>query len=94
MATSVQTKPSLNASSARTEPGSTRRSFILTAIAAASSTLVQPEISRAAIVQTDAAKLAALPLPSGIRSHYVSLAARPIRTARCMQAVRDGRDQS
>jgi hypothetical protein len=69
---SVQTKPSLNAAgSTQTAPGSTRRSFILTAVAAASSTLVQSEISRAAIVQTDTAKLAALPLPSGIRSHYV-----------------------
>ena len=69
---SVQTKPSLNAaSSTQTAPGSTRRSFILTAAAAASSTLVQSEVSRAAIVQTDTAKLAPLPLPPGIRSRYV-----------------------
>jgi hypothetical protein len=69
---SVQTKPSLNvASSTRTAPGSTRRSFILTAAAAASSTLVQSGVSRAAIVQTDTAKLAPLPLPPGIRSRYV-----------------------
>jgi hypothetical protein len=63
---------SLNAaSSTQSAPGSTRRSFILTVVAAASSTLVQSEVSRAAIVQTDTAKLASLPLPSGIRSHYV-----------------------
>jgi hypothetical protein len=69
---SVQTKSSLDAaSSAQTAPGSTRRSFVLTAAAVASSTLVQSEVSRAAIVQTDTAKLAPLPLPPGIRSRYV-----------------------
>jgi pimeloyl-ACP methyl ester carboxylesterase len=69
---SVQTKPSLNAAgSTQTAPGSTRRRFILIA-AAASSTLVQSEVCRAAIVQTDTAKLAPLPLPPGIRSRYVS----------------------
>src|ERR1700681_3213902 len=69
---SVQTKPSLNAaSSTQTAPGSTRRSFVLTAAAAASSALAQSKVSRAAIVQTDTAKLAPLPLPPGIRSRYV-----------------------
>src|SRR5437764_3476819 len=67
-----QTKPSLNPASAiQTAPGSTRRSLLLTAAAAASSTLIQSELSRAAIAQTDTAKLAPLPLPAGIRSHYV-----------------------
>src|SRR2546430_9241160 len=66
---SVPTKPSLNAaSSTHPAPGSTRRSFVLTAAAAASGTLAQSEVSRAAIVQTDMAKLAPLPLPAGIRS--------------------------
>jgi pimeloyl-ACP methyl ester carboxylesterase len=51
--------------------GSTRRSVILTAAAAASGALVQSEVSRAAIVQTDTAKLPPLPLPQGIRSRYV-----------------------
>src|SRR5437899_1723791 len=50
------------ASSAQIAPGSTRRGFILTAAAAASSTLVQSEVARAAIVQTDTAKLPPLPL--------------------------------
>src|SRR5450755_1105547 len=68
----VQTKSSVNAdSSTQTGPGSTRRNFILTAALAASSTLVQPEVSRAAIVQADTAKLPPLPLPPGIRSRYV-----------------------
>jgi hypothetical protein len=49
----------------------TRRSFIVTAAAAVSSTLVESRVSRAAIVQTDTAKLAPLPLPPGIRSRYV-----------------------
>jgi pimeloyl-ACP methyl ester carboxylesterase len=69
---SVQTKPTLNAASSnQSAPGSTRRSFLLTAAAAASSTLLQSDVSRAAIVQTDTAKLAPLPLPPGIRSRYV-----------------------
>src|SRR5712691_5577253 len=51
--------------------GSTRRSVMLTAAAAASSALVQSEVARAAIVQTDTAKLPPLPLPPGIRSRYV-----------------------
>jgi pimeloyl-ACP methyl ester carboxylesterase len=68
----MQTKPTLNAASSnQSATGSTRRSFILTAAAAASSTLVQSDVSRAAIVQTDTAKLAPLPLPPGIRSRYV-----------------------
>ena len=66
---SMQLKPT--ADSTQTAPGSTRRNFIVTAAAAASATLAQPEVSRAAIVQTDAAKLAPLPLPPGIRSRYV-----------------------
>jgi pimeloyl-ACP methyl ester carboxylesterase len=69
----MQAKLTFNAaSSAQIAPGSTRRGFILTAAAAAaSSTLVQSEVARAAIVQTDAAKLPPLPLPPGIRSRYV-----------------------
>ena len=62
---------SSTASRTQPTPGSTRRSVILTAAAAASSSLVQPDISRAAIVQTDTAKLPPLPLPAGIRSRYV-----------------------
>jgi pimeloyl-ACP methyl ester carboxylesterase len=69
---SVQVKPSVNAASgSRTGTGATRRSFIVTAAAAVSSTLVESRVSRAAIVQTDTAKLAPLPLPPGIRSRYV-----------------------
>src|SRR5258705_2676683 len=64
--------PSLSAASrAQGAPGSTRRSVILIAAAAASSALVQYEVARAAVVQTDAAKLPPLPLPPGIRSRYV-----------------------
>src|SRR5258705_1564331 len=59
------------ASRAQMAAGSTRRSVILTATAAASSALVQSEVTRAAIVQTDTAKLPPLPLPPGIRSRYV-----------------------
>src|SRR2546423_9093192 len=67
-----QPKLTLNAAnSAQIAPGSTRRGFLLTAAAAASSTLVQSEVARAAIVQTDTAKLPPLPLPPGIRSRYV-----------------------
>jgi pimeloyl-ACP methyl ester carboxylesterase len=54
----------------RTATGATRRGFVVTA-AAAVSALVQSRFSRAAIVQTDTAKLAPLPLPPGIRSRYV-----------------------
>src|SRR5215470_7268354 len=50
--------------------GSTRRSVILTA-AAASCALMRSKASRAAVVQTDTAKLPPLPLPNGIRSRYV-----------------------
>jgi pimeloyl-ACP methyl ester carboxylesterase len=68
----MKAKLTLNAaSSAQIAPGSTRRGFILTAAAAASSTLVQSEVARAAIVQTDTAKLPPLPLPPGIRSRNV-----------------------
>src|SRR6516164_3207148 len=52
--------------------GSTRRNFILTATAAAASTTVAQKLARAAIVQTDTAKLPPIPLPAGIRSRYVS----------------------
>src|SRR5215471_3240119 len=58
-------------SASRAQPGSTRRSVILTAAAAASGALVQSGVSHAAIVQTDTAKLPPLPLPQGIRSRYV-----------------------
>jgi pimeloyl-ACP methyl ester carboxylesterase len=68
----LQATPSLSAASrAQSASGSTRRSVLLTAAAAASSTLVQSEVSRAAIIQTDTAKLPPLPLPPGIRSRYV-----------------------
>jgi pimeloyl-ACP methyl ester carboxylesterase len=68
----LQTSSSLS-SATRTQgaSGSTRRSVLLTAAAAASSVLVQSEVARAAIVQTDPAKLPPLPLPPGIRSRYV-----------------------
>src|SRR5438132_12469063 len=60
------------ASSAQIASGSTRRGFVLTAAAAAaSSTLFQSDVARAAIVQTDTAKLPPLPLPPGIRSRHV-----------------------
>ena len=59
------------ASRAQMASGSTRRSVILTAAAAASSALVQSDVARAAVVQTDTAKLPPLPLPAGIRSRYV-----------------------
>jgi hypothetical protein len=69
---SVQMKSSINAAiSTQTAPGSTRRSFILTAAVAVSSSLEQSKVSRAAIVQTDTTKLAPLPLPRGIRSRYL-----------------------
>jgi pimeloyl-ACP methyl ester carboxylesterase len=45
--------------------------FFQTAGAAVSSALMQTRVSRATIVQTDASKLAPLPLPPGIRSRYV-----------------------
>jgi pimeloyl-ACP methyl ester carboxylesterase len=51
--------------------GSTRRSVILRATAAAASTVAQ-KVARAAIVQSDTAKLPPIPLPAGIRSRYVS----------------------
>jgi pimeloyl-ACP methyl ester carboxylesterase len=69
---SMQMKPGRNAvSKTQSTWGSTRRRFILTAAAAASSTLMHSGVSRAAIVQTDTAKLPPLPLPPGIRSRYV-----------------------
>src|SRR5262245_22503188 len=51
-----------------------RRRFVLTATAAAAAayTTTTQRPARAAIVQTDAAKLPPLPLPAGIRSRYVS----------------------
>jgi len=52
--------------------GSTRRSFILTAAAAAAFSTVAQKLAHAAIVQTDAARLPPIPLPAGIRSRYVS----------------------
>src|SRR5205823_222364 len=68
----LQPNSSLNAASrAHVVAGSTRRSVLLTAAAAASSVLVQSDVSRAAIVQTDTAKLPPLLLPQGIRSRYV-----------------------
>ena len=68
----LPTSSNLSAAS-RAQPtlGPTRRSVILTAAAAASSALVQSEVSRAAIVQTDTEKLPPLPLPQGIRSRTV-----------------------
>src|SRR5215510_8970753 len=68
----MPTKPNLDAaSSTQTTSGSTRRRFMLTAAVAASSTLIHSGVSRAAIVQTDTAKLPPLPLPPDIRSRYV-----------------------
>src|SRR5262245_31301154 len=68
----MQTSSGLSTvSHAQPASGSTRRNVILTAAAAVSGALMQPGISRAAIVQTDAAKLSPLPLPQGIRSRYV-----------------------
>src|SRR5215831_17968538 len=68
----LQTNSSLSSvSRAQGTSGSTRRRIILTAAAAASGALVQSEVSRAAIVQTDTAKLPPLPLPPGIRSRYL-----------------------
>jgi pimeloyl-ACP methyl ester carboxylesterase len=68
---SVPAKPSVKVTDIRTRVGSTRRSFIVSAAAAVSSTLVQPKLSQAAIVQNDPAKLVPLPLPAGIRSRQV-----------------------
>jgi pimeloyl-ACP methyl ester carboxylesterase len=69
---SMRVKPGVDAASgSQTAMGATRRSFIVTAAAAVSSTLVESRVSRAATVQTDTAKLAPLPLPPGIRSRYV-----------------------
>jgi pimeloyl-ACP methyl ester carboxylesterase len=59
------------ASGTRTATDATRRGFIVTTAAAVSGALVPSKISRAAIIQTDSAKLAPLPLPPGIRSRYV-----------------------
>jgi pimeloyl-ACP methyl ester carboxylesterase len=52
--------------------GSTRRSFIMTTTAAAVSSAFAQKLARAAIVQTDTAKLPPIPLPIGIRSRYVN----------------------
>jgi len=49
----------------------TRRTFILTATAATACTMTAHKFAHAAIVQGDAASLAPLPLPTGIRSRYV-----------------------
>jgi hypothetical protein len=68
----MPTKPNVNAaSSTQSASGASRRRVILTAAAAASSTLVHSSVSRAAVVQTDTAKLPPLPLPPGIRSRTV-----------------------
>ena len=62
---SMPTKPNFNAASnTQTASGTNRRGFMLTAAAAVSSTLIHSDVSRAAIVQTDTAKLPPLPLPS------------------------------
>jgi dipeptidyl aminopeptidase/acylaminoacyl peptidase len=52
--------------------GSTRRSFIVAATAAAAASTVAQRLAHAAIVQTDTARLSPIPLPAGIRSRYVS----------------------
>src|SRR5215510_5155653 len=68
----MPTNPNLSAASrTQTAAGSSRRRVMLAAAAAASSTLMPSGVSRAAIVQTDTAKLPPLPLPSGIRSRTV-----------------------
>src|SRR5215831_2163243 len=59
-------------SRARPGAGSTRRSFIHLAAAGVAAGTVAQDLARAAIVQTDAAKLPPIPLPAGIRSRYVS----------------------
>ena len=68
----MKIEPRLNTThTAQIARGSTRRDFILTATAAASGLFATSDISRAAVVQTDATKLPPLPLPAGIRSRYV-----------------------
>ena len=71
---SAQAQPTLESISGSASITSTRRQFVLTATAAAAiyvSAGVQGR-AKAAIVQTDTAKLPPLPLPTGIRSRYVS----------------------
>jgi hypothetical protein len=66
----THTQPTLSASIT-----STRRRFMLTAVAAAAAygTMGTQRRAHAAIVQTDTARLPPLPLPAGIRSRYVSI---------------------
>ena len=70
---SVQARPTVASKIGSPSISTTRRGFILTATAAAACTSVAvPNGARAAIVQTDTASLPPLPLPTGIRSRYVS----------------------
>ena len=68
---SVQARLTVASKIASSSISNTRRSFILTATAAAACTsIAAPNVARAAIVQTDTASLPPLPLPTGIRSRY------------------------
>jgi pimeloyl-ACP methyl ester carboxylesterase len=70
---SAQAQRTLASKSDSASIPTTRRSFILSATAAAACTSVAaPNVARSAIVQTNAASLPPLPLPTGIRSRYVS----------------------
>jgi pimeloyl-ACP methyl ester carboxylesterase len=69
----AQSQPTLTSKSGSASITSTRRRFMLTAMAAAAYSNVGPQRrAQAAIVQTDTAHLPPLPLPAGIRSRYVS----------------------
>ena len=69
----TQLQPALASKSGSVSITSTRRQFVLTAMAAAVCSSVDTQKrAQAAIVQTDTANLAPLPLPAGIRSRYVS----------------------
>jgi pimeloyl-ACP methyl ester carboxylesterase len=66
-------QPTLASKNGSASMTSTRRRFMLTAMAAAAYGSVGTQRrAQAAIVQTDAANLPPLPLPAGIRSRYVS----------------------
>jgi pimeloyl-ACP methyl ester carboxylesterase len=70
----AQLRPTLASKSGSASITSTRRRFMLTAVAAAAaySTMGTQRRAHTAIVQTDTARLPPLPLPAGIRSRYVS----------------------
>jgi pimeloyl-ACP methyl ester carboxylesterase len=69
----AQLQPTPTSKSGSVSVTSTRRQFMLTAMAAAAcSSVGTQKRAQAAIVQTDTADLPPLPLPAGIRSRYVS----------------------